>query len=134
VTEAALSRSRAEALASRLDLELDCGVCFACLGIVSLALEHGDEADVRSELRRMTPVLWEDGLAGPALAAVQRARNSGETDASAALAELERRGGRCAVARAIVRRLAEELARRSRLLRRVETIARRRPMSLPELN
>jgi hypothetical protein len=48
-------------------------------------------------LRRMTPNLWEDGLAEPAFAA-----------------DLERNGGKSSVARAIVRRLAEELSRRAR--------------------
>ncbi len=69
----------------------------------------------------MTPQLWVDGLAAPALAAVRRAGNRGVPDAAAALADLERHGGDSAVARAIVRRLAEELSRRAR--ERLSTLA-----------
>ena len=72
----------------------------------------------------MTPDLWHDGLDAQALAAVGRACASGVPDAERALAELEARGGRSVVARAIVRRLAGELAER----------AARDPWLNPELN
>jgi hypothetical protein len=65
-------------------------------------------------IRRMTPNLWQDGLAEPALAAVRRASDRGVPDAAAALADLERNGGESSIARAIERRLAEELSRRTR--------------------
>jgi hypothetical protein len=56
-------------------------------------------------------------------------------DADAALADLERAGGRSAVARAIVRRLAAELADRVRTGSRIEAIARPRlRLAPPELN
>ena len=97
-----------------LEVDLDSGVCHACLSFVSFALDNGDPAEVVHWLRRMTPDLWADGLSGQVLAAVHRACERGVADAPAALADLERRGGRSPVARAIVRRLAEELSLRDR--------------------
>jgi phosphoserine phosphatase len=72
----------------------------------------------------MTPDLWFDGLDAQALAAVRRACAAGVPDAEQALADLEARGGRSVVARAIVRRLAGELAERAARNRRLN----------PELN
>ena len=83
----------------------------------------------------MTPVLWEDGLAESALAAVRRAGDRGIPDAHAALVDLERNGGKSSVARSIVRRLAEELSRRTRMEMHLEALARERlPLAPPELN
>jgi hypothetical protein len=118
-----------------LDLDLDSGICHACLSFVSFALDKGDPREIARELRRMTPELWADGLAEPALSAVRRACEIGVPDAEAALADLERRGGRSSVARAIVRRLAEELSRRAHTTMRLETAARDRlHLAPPELN
>jgi hypothetical protein len=98
-----------------LDVGLDDAViCHACLSFVSFAIDNGDPSEITRWIRRMTPDLWVDGLAEPALAAVRRAGDRGVPDASAALADLERSGGRSSVARAIVRRLAEELSHRGR--------------------
>jgi hypothetical protein len=130
-----LSQPRADALAARLDLDLSVGVCPACLSFVSVALDGGDRREIARELRRMTPDLWHDGLAEPALAAVRRACELGVPDAEAALADLECHGGRSVVARSIVRRLAEELRRRARTAMRVETLARDQlGQAPPELN
>jgi hypothetical protein len=105
-----LSEPRAGTLVATLDLDLDSGcVCYACLSVVSFAIDSGDAGQVGRELRRMTPDLWEDGLAEPGLAAVRRACTLAVPDAEAALADLERRGGRSVVAREIVRRLVAEL-------------------------
>ena len=83
----------------------------------------------------MAPDLWAEGLEEPALAAVRRACKRGVPDAPAALADLERNGGTSPVALAIVRRLAEELSRRTRLELRIEELARGRlPLAPPELN
>ena len=83
----------------------------------------------------MTPELWMDGLAEPALAAVRAARDRGDPDAQAALEELERRGGRSTVAHAIVRHLAEKLRRRVRSELTLEELARPRlRRSPPEWN
>lgn len=106
--------SRADELAAELELDLDCGVCLACLSFVSVALDRGDPVEISRELRQMTPDLWEEGLADPALAAVRRARDRGVPDAEAALADLDERSGRSAVARAIVKRLAGQLVHRAR--------------------
>ena len=106
---------RAHALAKKLDLDLYAsGVCYACLSFVSMAMDKGDPAEIARETRRMTPDLWEDGLAEPALAAVRCACELGVPDAEAALADLERNGAHSSVARSIVRRLAAELSRRTR--------------------
>jgi hypothetical protein len=128
-------RPRADALAAKLDLDLDGGICHACLGFVSLALDSGDAVEVAREIRRMTPYLWEDGLAESALTAVRRACDRGVTDADAALADLEQKGGKSSVARSIVHRLAGELLRRTRTRLLVEARTRDRlQLAPPELN
>ena len=127
-------KSRADAFAGVLDLDLDCGVCYACLGFLALALD-ADPAEATRQIRWMTPDLWNDGLAEPVLAAVRHAYEAGVRDAEAALADLEQRGGKSAVARSIARRLATELARRTRTELRLETLAREQlRLAPPELN
>ena len=110
----AFPQARADAFAQELDVDLDAGICHACLSFVSFALDDDDPAEIARWLRRMTPDLWADGLSEQALAAVRRACERGIADAPAALADLERKRGRSSVARAIVRRLAEELSCRAR--------------------
>jgi hypothetical protein len=110
----AFTTEQADALAAKLDVDLDCGVCHACLSFVSLALDEGDLRDAEREIARMTPVLWEDGLAAPALAAVARARDLGFSGAAEALVDLERKGGKGRIARSIVRRLARDLCSQMR--------------------
>jgi len=135
VTSRQLPEPRADALATMLDLDLDAGICHACLSCVSLALDEGDPLEIARQIRRMTPDLWDDGLAEPALAAVRRACEFGVSDAEAALADLDRHGGRSSVARSIVRRLADELSRRARTEMRFERLARDRlRLAAPELN
>lgn len=127
--------ARAEAVAAGLDLDLDAGLCIACLGIVAIALEYGDSAEIARELRRITPDLWADGLSEQALPAVRSACERGVPDAHAALEDLEGGGGRSVTARAIVRRLAEELQQRTRRAMRIAEVARERlPLAPPELN
>jgi hypothetical protein len=100
-----------------------------------MAMDGGDPAEIRRELRRMSPDLWMDGLAEPALAAVRAARDRGDPDAEAALEELEHRGGRSTVAQGIVRHLAEKLRREVHTELRLEELARPRlPQSPPEWN
>lgn len=102
----------ATAFAARLDLDVSTlGICHACLSFVSMALDSGDERAVSRELRRIAPDLWEEGLALPVLAALERARKRDDPDAVAAIAEVERLGARSAVVKAIVRRLGEDLSR-----------------------
>jgi hypothetical protein len=124
-------QSRADALAERLDLGLDTGVCCACLSFVCMAMDGGDPAEIRREVRRMSPDLWMDGLDEPALAAVRAARDRGDPDAQAALDELDRRGGRSTVAQAIVRHLAEKLRRQVHTELRLEALARPRLREAP---
>jgi hypothetical protein len=119
-----LSAAHAAAVVDRLELDLDDGICHACLSFVSLAIDGGEEGEVRRELRRMTPDLWHDGLNAQAFTAVRRACVAGIPDADQALDDLEAKGGQSVVARAIVRRLAGELANR----------AARDPWLNPELN
>jgi hypothetical protein len=64
---------------------------------------------------------------------VRAARDGGDPDAQVALEELELRGGRSRVARAIVRNLAERLRRRVHTELAVERLARPR-RSPPEWN
>ena len=119
-----------------LDLDLDgVGICHACLSFVSFPLDRGDVREARSSARRMTPDLWEEGLAGPAFAAVRAARDAGVVGAEEALADLERLGGHSAVARAIVLRLAAELAEEARArLRLLEASRPRLELAPPEWN
>ena len=106
---------RARGIASELDLDLDdIGICLACLSFVSMAIDRGDEREIRGELIRMTPDLWAEGLALPARLALQRARKQGVAGAEAALADIEKRGGRSLVAQAIVYRLAADLSARAK--------------------
>jgi hypothetical protein len=124
MTASALTAARAAALVARLDLDLDDGICHACLSFVSFAIDRGDEREVTRWVRRMTPDLWDDGLDVQALEAARKARDAGMADSEQALADLEGRGRRSVVARVIVRRLAGELAER----------AARDPWLSPELN
>jgi hypothetical protein len=128
-------RERAEALAGRIAIGLEIPICTACLSFVSMALDAGDPAEVSRQTRHMTPILWYDGLAEPALAAVREARERDVPHARAALADLEARGGRSVVARAIVLRLAAELSTRVHAELQVIRAARERlSLAPPELN
>jgi hypothetical protein len=122
--------------ASGLDLDVSrTGICYACLSFVSFPLEEGEEREARSWARRMTPTIWEEGLAEHALAAVRKARDAGVAGAEACLADLEARGGRSVVARAIVLRLAADLSQRTRTEMRLWGAARGRlALAPPEWN
>jgi hypothetical protein len=110
-----ISSGDAAELARRLVLDLDdLGICHACLSFVSMPLGWGDEREVRRATVAITPDLWEEGLAEPARRALQRARADGVPGAEAGLADVEARQGRSVTARAIVRRLAEDLAARAK--------------------
>ena len=118
--------------AAALDLDLArTPICLACLSFVSAGLLEGDERDARSWARRMTPFIWDEGLAEPALRAVGKARRDGVRRADAALADLEERGGASVVARAIVLRLAAELAEHERRLSELHRRSRRRLAAAP---
>ena len=98
-------------LARTLDVGLHShGVCPACLGMVAMELEHGDERSVAATIRMVVPNLWAEGLGRPVEDALHNARRKGVADAAAALGDFELRGPRSDVFRAVVRRLAEDLA------------------------
>jgi hypothetical protein len=102
----------AAALAARLDLDVrSVGICHACLSIVSMTLDSGDERAISRETKHIARDLWEEGLALPVNVALEKARQRGDPDAAAAIAEVERLGARSAAVKAIVRRLAEDLRR-----------------------
>ena len=118
------------------DLDVDhIGICQACLSFVSMPLGDGDVKTAKREARTMTPILWEEGLAEPAVAAARRAAAQGVDGAALALIDLERNGGRSATARAIVLHLAAQQDRRSRARLRLIVEARQRmPPVIPEWN
>ncbi len=122
--------------AAALDLDLArTTVCHACLGFVSFPLDAGEVEEARSWARRLTPYIWAEGLAEPALAAVRQAAEDGAPLAEACLADLEERGGRSVVARAIVLRLAADLTARTRTELALEQAARPRlQLATPEWN
>lgn len=122
-----LPRRRADRLAAALRIDLgSVRVCPACLSVVAVALDGGNRHEVQGRLVSLTPVLWDEGLAEDALAAVREACRRGLRDAEAALADLERDGGRSPIARAIVLRLARQLGQRARLERHLAAVARKR--------
>jgi hypothetical protein len=103
--------------------------------MVSCELEGGDGRRIAGCLQSLTPSIWDEGLAEPALDAARRASARGVRDAAAALADLERSGGRCRVARALVRLLAAELTRGARAdAARWSAVGRRPEGMVPELN
>lgn len=130
-----LPKHRAEALAARLDIGLDCGICLLCLSLVSDRLRTGTVHEIRGGLCAMTPTLWDEGLEPAAVAAVREAAAADVPDADAALLELEARGGRSGVARAIVRQLALRLTREAQTELRLMDFARDRlSVASPEWN
>jgi hypothetical protein len=103
-----------DAVAAVLDLDVaTTPICYACLSFVSFPLHDGDEACARREARRVAPDIWNEGLEEPALEALRRAAATGVRNAEAALHDAQANGGRSGVARAIVFRLATQLAERS---------------------
>jgi hypothetical protein len=110
-----LSNGDADELAAALDLDLDdVAICHACLSFVVFAIDSGDEREIRSWTAKMTPDLWEEGLALPVRLALERARERRVADAALGIADVESLGPRSAVARAVVRLLAGELSARAR--------------------
>jgi len=110
---AKITKDQARAVTQALDLDLDAiDICLACLSFVSFPLRSGDEREVRRALASITPHLWEEGLALPAVAALERARRAGVPHAEAALADVTTFGSRSRVVREVVLRLAGDLGER----------------------
>ena len=111
---AKITKEQARAVAQALELELgEIDICLACLSFVSFPLRAGEEREVRRALAAVTPHLWEEGLALPAVAALERARRAGAPHAEAALSDITTRGSRSPVVGEIVLRLAADLGRAS---------------------
>ena len=111
-TVAKITAQQARAVAHALELDLDeLDICLACLSFVSFPLETGDDRKVRRALASVTPHIWEEGLALPAVAALERARLAGVPHAEAALADIDALGSRSRVVREIVLCLAADLRR-----------------------
>jgi hypothetical protein len=99
----------AHKIARELEIDVhDIGVCLACLSFVSFAIDGGDAREIKLWTNRMTRDLWAEGLEQPAKLALKRA---GKYEA---LADLERNGAHSHIARAIVVRLAAQLAERAK--------------------
>jgi hypothetical protein len=102
-------------LAAELDLDVyEVGICHACLSFVSFPLDAGDERETARAIREFAPILWEEGLALPLRAALERARRRGVAGADVAIEDIARRGARASIVTAAIRRLAAELTRRTR--------------------
>jgi hypothetical protein len=111
---AKITKEQAHAVAQALELDLDeINICLACLSFVAFPLSAGDDRQVQHALASVTPHLWEEGLALPAIAALERARRAGVPHTEAALADITTRGSRSPVVREIVLRLAADLGRAS---------------------
>jgi hypothetical protein len=104
-----------ERLAAELDLDVDeVGICHACLSFVAFPLDTGDERETERALRAFVPILWDEGLALPLQVALERGRRRGLAGVNAAIADVERVGSQAPIVRAVVRRLARDLMRRTR--------------------
>ena len=129
---ARFDRKRADAVAARLDLDPDdAGICLACLSFVSAAIDRGRRSEIQGAVMRMTPILWDEGLAEPAVAAVRAARDRAVAGVAEALDHLESRGARSPMARAIVEALAERLLRQERANARLFARLQNRPLLSP---
>lgn len=107
---AEVTTEAAAELAKQLDLDVhDVPICLACLSFVSTAIRGGDEVEIRHEVDRMSPELWAEGLEQPLRLVLKRAVEADVPLARDALADVDRRGGRSLVAKAVVRRLAQQL-------------------------
>ena len=103
---------QARSLAEELELDMhETGICLACLWFVAAAVASGDEADARQTTSKFSRWLWEEGLALPLRRALGRARVRGSAVAERAIADVDRRGGRSIVVKAVVRHLAEDMVR-----------------------
>jgi hypothetical protein len=103
--------AQAAKVVGELDLDFDrAGVCLACLSFVAFPLDTGDERAARGQARRLTPVLWDEGLELPAMLALETAKRDGVPHAREALDDARLHGARSVVVGAIVWRLAEQMA------------------------
>jgi hypothetical protein len=113
-----MTNERAAAVAAELQVGLRSpGVCPACISFVAYEVERGNERRVAGQITSFAPLLWDEGLGDVVRAELWRRSGSGDDAAAEALEELTATRHRSAIFRAVVRRLAAELAegvRRSR--------------------
>ena len=106
--------AEARAFVRELDLDVDrLPICLACLSIVSMQIDGGNQRRINGAVQSMTPDLWAEGLELPAWTALEEARDRGVPGAEEAIGDVLERGCHSRVARAIVRLLAEQLAERA---------------------
>jgi hypothetical protein len=109
-----VNTSEARRFVFELELDVDrLPICLACLGIVSMAIDEGNPHKIVGATRSMAPDLWAEGLELPAWTALEGARDRGVEGAEEAITDVLEHGCHSAVARAIVRRLAEQLSERA---------------------
>jgi hypothetical protein len=109
-----MTAAEARRFASELDLDVDkLPICLACLSIVSMRIDSGNQRAIEGAVRQMTPDLWAEGLELPAWTALEEARDKGVPGAEEAIGDVLEGGCHSTVARAIVRLLAEQLAERA---------------------
>jgi hypothetical protein len=110
-----VTEKQVTALAARLEVDLSSrGVCPACLSFVVFALEEGDGRRVAGAVTRVASMLWDEGLDVAVRVALERAVAEAVDGAAEGRREFEERGFRSRTFRAVVRRLAEDLAEESR--------------------
>lgn len=106
-----MTKERAVALAATLQVGLRSpGVCPACISFVSMEIDHGNERRVAGQITSFAPLLWGEGLGDLVRAELRTRAGGGDDAATEALEELEARRERSPIFRAVVRRLAAELA------------------------
>jgi hypothetical protein len=113
-----VTKERVAALAATLQIGLHSpGVCPACISFVAMEIDDGNERRVAGQITSFAPLLWGEGLGDVVRGELERLVRGGDEDARVGLAELVVRRERSPIFRAVVRRLAAELAegvRRSR--------------------
>jgi hypothetical protein len=113
-----MTNERAAALAAELRVGLHSpGVCPACISFVAYEIDRGNERRVAGQITSFAPLLWDEGLGSVVRAELTRRSGGGDAAVAEALEELAARRHRSAIFRAVVGRLAAELAegvRRSR--------------------
>jgi hypothetical protein len=98
-------------LVERLELDvMTAGVCLPCLTFVAFPLDSGDAPAARREARKLTPILWEEGLEFAVLVALETAKRDSVSGAAEAIEDVQRQGHRSQVVCEIVWRFAEQLA------------------------
>jgi hypothetical protein len=105
-----VTAKRVDELAKSLEVGLHSpGVCPMCLLLVATELEHEDGRPAAGRITMIAPTLWAEGLDRPVRDALKRKVRAGIADATDALLDLDERGFRSGIFRAVVRRLAVEL-------------------------